>query len=255
MIFQTHPHLCFMKKYSDNELIAFGLDPEKIPAHVAIIMDGNGRWAKAKGLPRAFGHRAGVIRLKEIIRFSSDIGVKALSLYAFSTENWARPKAEIDTLCDLFVEFFQKEFDELNENHVCIRALGDVSKFPPRVSELITNAEIRTAANDGLKLNIAMNYGSRDEILRAARLAAAEGEITAESFEKHLYTRGLPDVDLLIRTSGEQRVSNFLLYQISYAEMVFRDEFWPDFTQERYTEALQQYQNRSRRYGGLKENK
>lgn len=244
-----------MKKYDTEFIRALGLNPVRIPEHVAIIMDGNGRWAKSKGLPRAFGHRAGVTRLKEIIRFSSDIGVKALSLYAFSTENWSRPAAEIDTLCGLFVEFFTKEFDELNKNEVCIRALGDVSKFPEKVFSLIQKAEIDTADNSGLKLNIAMNYGSRDEIIRAAKLAALEGDITSESFEKHLYTSGLPDVDLLIRTSGEQRLSNFLLYQVSYAEMVFVDEYWPDFTQDLYISVLNEFANRNRRFGGLETDK
>ena len=239
-------------KYTDEQIKAFGLNRESIPAHVAIIMDGNGRWAKQRGIPRALGHRAGVTRLKESIRFSSDVGVKALSLYAFSTENWARPKTEIDALCSLFVEFFNREFDELNENNVCIRALGDTSKFPTEVDRLIRNANQKTKDNTGLKLNIAMNYGSRDEILRAARLAAEEpGGVTQENFEKHLYTAGLPDVDLLIRTGGEERVSNFLLYQISYAEFVFPKTFWPDFTQERYIETLKTFSERSRRFGGL----
>ncbi len=239
-------------KYTDEQIKAFGLDRRSIPAHVAIIMDGNGRWAKQRGIPRALGHRAGVTRLKEIIRFSSDIGIRALSLYAFSTENWARPKTEIEALCSLFVEFFNKEFDELNENNVCIRALGDTSRFPAEVDRLIRNAYERTKDNTGLKLNIAMNYGSRDEIIRAARLAAEEpGGVTPENFEKHLYTAGLPDVDLLIRTGGEERVSNFLLYQISYAEFVFPKTFWPDFTQERYIETLKIFSERSRRFGGL----
>ena len=239
-------------KYTDEQIKAFGLDRRSIPAHVAIIMDGNGRWAKQRGIPRALGHRAGVTRLKEIIRFSSDIGIRALSLYAFSTENWARPKTEIDALCSLFVEFFNKEFDELNENNVCIRALGDTSRFPAEVDRLIRNAYERTKDNTGLKLNIAMNYGSRDEIIRAAQLAAEEpGGVTPENFEKHLYTAGLPDVDLLIRTGGEERVSNFLLYQISYAEFVFPKTFWPDFKQERYIETLKIFSERSRRFGGL----
>ena len=239
-------------KYTDEQIKAFGLDRQSIPAHVAIIMDGNGRWAKQRGFPRALGHRAGVTRLKEIIRFSSDIGIRALSLYAFSTENWARPKTEIESLCSLFVEFFNKEFDELNENNVCIRALGDTSKFPAEVDRLIRNANQRTKENTGLKLNIAMNYGSRDEIIRAARLASEDpGGVTPENFEKHLYTAGLPDVDLLIRTGGEERVSNFLLYQISYAEFVFPKTFWPDFTQERYIETLKIFSERSRRFGGL----
>ena len=239
-------------KYTDEQIKAFGLDRQSIPAHVAIIMDGNGRWAKQRGIPRALGHRAGVTRLKEIIRFSSDIGICALSLYAFSTENWARPKTEIESLFSLFVEFFNKEFDELNENNVCIRALGDTSKFPAEVDRLIRNANQRTKENTGLKLNIAMNYGSRDEIIRAARLASEDpGGVTPENFEKHLYTAGLPDVDLLIRTGGEERVSNFLLYQISYAEFVFPKTFWPDFTQERYIETLKIFSERSRRFGGL----
>ena len=239
-------------KYTDEQIKAFGLDRQSIPAQVAIIMDGNGRWAKQRGIPRALGHRAGVTRLKEIIRFSSDIGIRALSLYAFSTENWARPKTEIESLCSLFVEFFNKEFYELNENNVCIRALGDTSKFPAEVDRLIRNANQRTKENTGMKLNIAMNYGSRDEIIRAARLASEDpGGVTPENFEKHLYTAGLPDVDLLIRTGGEERVSNFLLYQISYAEFVFPKTFWPDFTQERYIETLKIFSERSRRFGGL----
>ena len=240
------------KKYSDEQLLDMGLIPSRIPSHVAIIMDGNGRWAKQRNMPRAFGHRAGVTRLKEIIRFSSDIGVDALTLYAFSTENWNRPEEEINTLCNLFVEFFNKEFDELHENHVVISAIGDVDKFPDRVSTLIKDAYNRTKNNNGLRLNIAMNYGSRDEIIRAAFLASKEPDgVTKANFEKHLYTSGLPDVDLMIRTSGEQRISNFLLYQISYAELIFTDEFWPDFTQDVYIDTLKQYAARSRRFGGL----
>ena len=163
---------------------------------------------------------------------------------------------EINTLCSLFVEFFMKEFDELNENAVCIRALGETHRFPERVYELIADAEKRTKENQGLKLNIAMNYGSRDEILRAARLAAAETEgVTAESFERHLYTCGLPELDLLIRTSGEQRLSNFLLYQASYAELIFTEEYWPDFSDEKYLAVLQEYCRRKRRFGGLEDAK
>ena len=245
-----------MAKLTREQIEALGLSPEHLPRHVAMIMDGNGRWAKARSLPRALGHRAGVTRLKGIIRLSSDLGIEALSLFAFSTENWKRPVEEIDTLCSLFVEFFIKEFDELHENHVRIRSLGDISKFPPRVSGLIRDAEEKTAANDGLKLNIAMNYGSRDEILRAARLAAAEpGGVTQESFERHLYTADSPELDLLIRTSGEQRLSNFLLYQASYAELIFTEDFWPDFSDERYVDVLRQYARRSRRFGGLEDTK
>jgi len=245
-----------LKRLSEQQILDRGLKPQQLPRHVAIIMDGNGRWAKAKGMPRAMGHRAGVTRLKEIIRLTSDLGIEALSLYAFSTENWARPAAEVSTLCELFVEFFLKEFDELHENEVCIRALGDVSKFPQRVSDLIRDAEEKTRDNKGLKLNIAMNYGSRAEIIRAAQLAAQEPEgVTEETFQKHLYTAGLPDVDLLIRTSGEQRLSNFLLYQVSYAEMIFTEDNWPDFTEARYIEVLKTFAGRSRRFGGLEDKK
>lgn len=245
-----------MTRLTEQQIAERGLIAAQLPRHVAMIMDGNGRWARARNLPRAMGHRAGVTRLKEIIRLTSDLGIEALSLYAFSTENWARPAAEVSTLCDLFVEFFLKEFDELHENEVCIRALGDVSKFPSRVSSLIHDAEERTKDNRGLKLNIAMNYGSRAEILRAAKLASEEPEgVTEETFQKHLYTAGLPDVDLLIRTSGEQRLSNFLLYQVSYAEMIFTDAHWPDFTEAQYIGVLKTYAGRSRRFGGLEDSK
>ena len=230
-----------------------GLNPAKMPRHVAIIMDGNGRWAQKRGLPRSLGHRAGVERLKGIIRTSSDIGLEALTLYAFSTENWKRPAEEVDALCGLFVEFFKREFDELHFNGVVIRAIGDVSAFPQRVSELIYAAQEKTASNDGLKLNIAMNYGSHAEILRAVNLAAATGRTDwdPESFSDLLYTRGLPEVDLLIRTGGEQRVSNFLLFQAAYAELMFTDAFWPDFSDELYLSLLGDFQKRSRRFGAV----
>ncbi len=240
--------------------LAHGLNPETVPQHVAIIMDGNGRWATKRGLPRSLGHRAGVNRLREIIRFSSDTGVKALSLYAFSTENWKRPQDELGVLFGLLVEYFNSEIDELDANRVRIRALGDVSQFPQRVSEAVCRAEARTAENDGLILNIALNYGSRAELLRAARLACADakgdpGAITSESLERHLYTACLPALDLLIRTSGEKRLSNFLLYQASYSELLFTDDLWPDFDESSYIAALQEYARRKRRYGGLNENK
>ena len=232
---------------------ARGLTRETMPSHVAIIMDGNGRWAVERGLKRSAGHRAGVERLQGIIRLSSDLGIDALTLYAFSTENWKRPLEEVNALCSLFVEFFTKEFDELNENGVVIRALGDVSAFPATVSRLIAGAERKTASNDGLRLNIAMNYGSHAEILRAVNRAAASGRTDwdAASFETLLYTDGLPPVDLLIRTGGEQRLSNFLLWQAAYAELMFTDSYWPDFTDEEYVELLRRFSGRSRRFGGL----
>lgn len=249
-----------MAKYSEEEIRAFGLVKEALPKHVAVIMDGNGRWAKAKKLPRSAGHRAGVDRLRGIIRMSSDLGITSLTLYAFSTENWKRPSDEVNTLMALLIEYFTKEIDELFSNNVRIRIIGAYESFAPAVRSTIERAMKRTENNTGLNLNIALNYGSRAEILRAANLAMrqaiAEGksEITAEMLEGNFYTSGQPEVDLLIRTSGEQRISNFLLYQISYAEFLFPEEYWPDFSDEAYLTALRAYQNRSRRFGGLEGN-
>ena len=249
-----------MARYSEEEIRAFGLLQEALPKHVAVIMDGNGRWAKAKKLSRSAGHRAGVDRLRGIIRVSSDLGITSLTLYAFSTENWKRPSDEVGTLMALLIEYFTKEIDELFSNNVRIRIIGAYEEFAPTVRNVIERAMKRTENNTGLNLNIALNYGSRAEILRAANLAMrqalAEGksEITADMLEQNLYTAGQPEVDLVIRTSGEHRFSNFLLYQISYAEFVFPEEYWPDFSDEAYQEALRVYQSRSRRFGGLEEN-
>ena len=233
----------------------------KLPRHVAIIMDGNGRWAKAHKLLVAQGHRRGTETLRAIIRESSDIGIEALSLYAFSTENWKRSPAEVGALMSLLLEYFTSEIDELDEKNVCIRILGDKDGLPGPQRQALIDAENRTRNNTGLKLNIAINYGARDEILRAARdLAgrAARGEIapetiTAADFEAALYTHDLPDVDLLIRTSGEMRLSNFLLYQCAYAEMTFPTVLWPDFSLEDYHSALAAFGKRDRRFGGRNE--
>lgn len=232
---------------------SFGLCAARLPKHVAIIMDGNGRWASKRMLPRALGHRAGVERLQGIIRLASDLGIEALTLYAFSTENWKRPEEEISALCGLFVEFFAKEFDALHENGVVIRSLGDVRAFPERVYTLIESAERRTAGNNGLRLNIALNYGSHAELLRAVNLAAASGRTDWDepSFEQLLYTHDLPPLDLLIRTGGDKRLSNFLLYQCAYAELMFVDEYWPDFSDTIFVELLSAYEKRARRFGGL----
>lgn len=249
-----------MAHYSEEEIRAFGLVKEALPKHIAVIMDGNGRWAKARKLSRSAGHRAGVDRLRGIIRMSSDLGITSLTLYAFSTENWKRPSDEVGTLMALLIEYFTKEIDELFSNNVRIHIIGAYEDFAPTVRGVIERAMKRTQANTGLNLNIALNYGSRAEILRAANLAMkqaiAEGksEITAEMLEENLYTTGQPEVDLVIRTSGEQRISNFLLYQISYAEFLFPEEYWPDFSDEAYLSALRVYQSRSRRFGGLEEN-
>ena len=249
-----------MAQYSEAEIRAFGLAQTALPKHIAVIMDGNGRWAKAKKLSRSAGHRAGVDRLRGIIRMSSDLGITSLTLYAFSTENWKRPSDEVGTLMALLIEYFTKEIDELFANNVRIRIIGAYEEFAPTVRNVIERAMKRTESNTGLNLNIALNYGSRAEILRAANLAMrqaiAEGknEITTEMLEQNLYTAGQPEVDLVIRTSGEHRFSNFLLYQISYAEFVFPEEYWPDFSDEAFLDALRKYQSRSRRFGGLEEN-
>lgn len=230
----------------------------KLPRHVAIIMDGNGRWAKKHALSVMLGHRRGVETLREIIRYSSRIGIQVLSLYAFSTENWSRPKAEVGALMELIVEFFSSEIDELDQNQVKIRILGDPDGLTPSAAQAVHTAMDRTRNNTGLELNIALNYGTRDEILRAVRRLISERsgspeafrDLTWEDFSSLLYTGGQPDVDLLIRTSGEQRLSNFLLCQCAYAEMVFPEVLWPEFTVEEYRKALQQYAGRERRFGG-----
>lgn len=237
------------------------LDLQRLPRHVAIIMDGNGRWAKQHKLKVAMGHRAGTEALREIIRNSSDLGIQALTLYAFSTENWARPQSEVDALMQLILDFFQSEIDELDEKKVRITILGEKDALPPRQHAALSEAERRTGENTGLRLNIAINYGARAEIARAARALArkaAAGEldpeqITEDVVAQELYTAGQPDVDLLIRTSGEMRLSNFLLYQCSYAEFVFPTVLWPDFDLKQYHQCLAQYQSRQRRFGAREE--
>ena len=236
------------------------LPPSKLPRHVAIIMDGNGRWAKARGLNRSAGHAAGTEALRDIIRASDDWGIEALSLYAFSTENWARSKEEVGALMALLLKYFGSEIDELDEKNVRITILGDVDGLPGPQREAVVNAMERTKNNDGLKLNIALNYGGRAELVRAARLLAQEvrdgildpDDIDEDEFNGKLYTAGSPDVDLLIRTSGEQRLSNFLPWQTTYAEFVFDPVNWPDFDRAHYMKCLRVYAERDRRFGGVK---
>ena len=230
---------------------------EFMPRHVAIIMDGNGRWAKEKGKPRAFGHRAGVEALEPVIEACDDWGIEALTVYAFSTENWARPKDEVNALMGLLVEYFGKKIERLHEKGVCIRILGDLDGMPETPKKAIRDAQEKTKNNTGLKFNVALNYGSKQELLRAARTLAkkcADGALSPDAiseadFEDALYTKGLPPVDLLIRTSGEERISNFLLYQCAYAEFVFVKENWPDFSREVFGRALETYARRDRRFG------
>ena len=232
----------------------------RLPQHVAIIMDGNGRWAKQHMLKVAMGHRAGVEALRAIIRESSDIGIKALSLFAFSTENWRRSEAEVAALMQLLLEYFRSEIDELDENNVRIRILGDKDGLPAPQREALIRAEERTKDNTGLSLCIAINYGGRQELVRAARLLSEKvlaGEMTPDQIDEQafsgcLYTAGLPDVDLLIRTSGEMRLSGFLLFQCAYAEFEFPETLWPDFTLDDYRAALRAFALRDRRFGGRK---
>ena len=245
-----------MAKLTVEQLNSLGLKPETLPRHVAIVMDGNGRWAQKRGLPRSFGHRAGTERLREIIRFSSDAGIQALTLYAFSTENWRRPEEEKSVLFSLLIEYFNSEIDELHENNVRITIFGEKDPCPEKVRAALLRAEDKTRANTGLRLNIALNYGSRAEILRAVRRCAEKAvQLGAypgdEAFENELYSAGQPELDLMIRTSGEERLSNFLLWQAAYAELYFTPIYWPDFTRDEYIQALREYARRGRRFGGL----
>lgn len=230
----------------------------KLPRHVGVIMDGNGRWAKKHGVKVAMGHRAGTEALREIIRHTSNLGIEALTVYAFSTENWRRAADEVAALMQLILEFFASEIDELEAENVRILILGDKDGMPARQREVLLEAEQRTAVNTGLKLNICINYGGRDELARAAReiaaLAAAgqlhPDDVNEELIGRHLYTAGQPDVDLMIRTSGEMRLSNFMLWQCAYAEFLFPKTLWPDFDVKAYDDALLAYGGRERRFGG-----
>ncbi len=230
-----------------------------VPRHVAIIMDGNGRWAKARRLPRFAGHKQGIEAVRRTVRAAGDLGLEALTLYAFSSENWRRPASEIADLMGLLRHYIRAELDELARKGVRIRIIGDYRKFEPDLVTLLDNAVERTAGNDKLTLAIALNYGAQDELLRATRRLMREaraGEIDPAmlddaAFEARLDTVGLPRLDLLIRTSGEQRLSNFLLWQAAYAELVFTETLWPDFDHAQLADAIAAFGRRERRYGGL----
>ena len=249
--------LDIFKKDKINEEII--LDNDNIPKHVAIIMDGNGRWAKKRKLPRSMGHKAGVETIRRVIKESHKLGIKYLTLYAFSTENWKRPSDEVSALMKLLVEYFRKELKELNENDVVIKISGDITKLPKDAEEEILKAIETTKNNNGVVLNIAFNYGGRDEIIRAIKLVYEEvkggridiEDMNEEIFENYLYTKGMPDPDLIIRPSGEQRISNFLLWQCAYSEFWYSNICWPDFTEEHLRKAIYDYQHRDRRYGGV----
>jgi len=232
---------------------------KNVPLHIAIIMDGNGRWAKQRGLPRFAGHKAGMETVRQIISGCPDLGVGHLTLYAFSTENWRRPKLEIDGLMGLFKTYMRREIKDLIKKGVRIRFLGDRSRFESSFQAMMAGAEESTANNTFLHVNVAMNYGARDEIIRATKMIAEEvrqgvllpKDIDENSVANHLYTAGLPDPDLLIRTSGEVRLSNFLLWQLAYTEMIFVKKRWPEFTVEDFKGALHEYRIRERRFGAL----
>lgn len=235
------------------------IDPDRLPKHIAIIMDGNGRWAQKRGLLRTFGHRAGVETLREIVKSASNLQIKALTAYAFSTENWKRPDEEVNFLMKLFSDYLDSEIEELNQNNVKIRFIGRTGELSEVLQTKIESAQARTAANTGLILTLAVNYGSRDEITRAVKIIAEKvakrqmdaEQITEDSIGAHLDTAEMPELDLVIRPSGDLRVSNFLLWQMAYAELWFTDVHWPDFKPAHFVQAICDYQARDRRFGGL----
>lgn len=245
----------FFKKKNTIE----SLEDLNIPNHIAIIMDGNGRWAKKRNMPRNVGHKAGVEKVKTISKACSKFGVKYLTLYAFSTENWNRPDQEVNGLMDLLVFFLKNELTEMHENNVRIMTIGDISRLPEKPRQTMENAIKTTENNDGLYLIIALNYGSRTEIKEAIKHIAQDVKddkikvdaIDDSLIESYLYTKNIPDPDLMIRTSGELRLSNYLLWQLAYSEFYFTDVYWPDFGEEALFEAIKVYSSRQRRFGGV----
>ncbi len=227
----------------------------RIPRHVGIIMDGNGRWAELRGLPRIEGHRRGAERSNEIIEVSAELGLKTLTLYAFSIENWQRPSSEVTTLMRLLELYLTKELNRLIKNDIVFKAIGEIWRLPERIQVIIKEAEESTASNKGMTLVAALSYSGRNEILRAAKKALYSGlrpeELTEDVFDSYLDTAGLPPPDLIIRTSGEMRISNFLLWQGAYSELYFTDTLWPDFTKDEFLLAIQDYQRRERRFGAI----
>ena len=222
----------------------------KLPRHVAIIMDGNGRWAKKRLLPRAMGHKRGVETVRNIVKAAGELGLETLSLYAFSSENWKRPEEEINDLMGLMRDFIKSDLDEFAANDVRLRIIGDYEALAPDIVEMLEESIARTSKNSRTTLAVALNYGSQDEMVRAARAAAVQGEISVSSIEANLDTFGLPPLDLVIRTSGEQRLSNFMLWQAAYAEFWFTETLWPDFSKDELAAALNEFARRERRYGG-----
>ena len=238
----------------------FDIDINNLPKHIAIIMDGNGRWAKKRFLPRTAGHKAGVETVRKVITECKRLGIKHVTLYTFSTENWKRPALEVETLMTLLQSYLKKEVEELNRNNVKLTAIGDIEKLPKSCLDELKRAMELTKDNDGPNLNLALNYGGRYDITNAVKQISRDIEnhklnsddITEETIKNYLSTKSLPDPDLVIRTSGEQRLSNFLLWELAYAELYFTDVYWPDFDEKELQRAIYAYQNRDRRFGGLK---
>ena len=224
------------------------------PKHVAIIMDGNGRWAKARGRPRSFGHRAGVQSVRRVLRACDRHGVEALTVFAFSQENWSRPETEVSLLMQLFLRTLSKELERLHKNDIRLRFIGDHADFSPQLRKLMHDSEVRTTGNRALTLTVAVGYGGQWDILQAASACVREGRtLTADNLESRLQTAGLPPVDLLIRTGGERRISNFMLWQLAYTELYFSDTLWPDFGEDPFTEAVEWFRGRERRFGRVPE--
>ena len=249
----------FFKKNKNTNGLNQVIDLNRLPRHIAIIMDGNGRWAKKRNLPRIMGHKAGVEAIREIVSVSSEIGIKVLTLYAFSTENWKRPPDEVSSLMSLLVEYLRKEVRELHEKNVKILFIGDISKLPVMCQEELYKARKITSNNSGLILNLALNYGGRTEITSAVKKICEQVKscqikvenINEDIISKFMWTAGLPDPDLIIRPSGELRLSNFLLWQSAYSELWFSNIYWPDFNKEYLFKAIIDYQLRDRRFGGI----
>ena len=235
------------------------IDMERIPEHVAIIMDGNGRWATKRGFPRSFGHNQGVDVLKEIIKVSKNLGCKVLTVYAFSTENWSRPNKEVDFLINLFEKVLKKEIDEIHQESIKIKFIGDLSPFPKNLKSVLNSSEALTRNNKSFTLNVCVNYGGRQEIVKVAQEIAKKSfsgeinpsEVNEELINSELLTQGVKDPELLIRTSGEKRISNFLLWQLAYSEIYISEILWPDFDESEFFKAIIDYQSRNRRFGGI----
>lgn len=251
--------MMWFKPWKQNTESTDQVAMDRLPRHIAIIMDGNGRWAQKRALPRSMGHRSGVEALRKVVKACSKLGIEVLTVYAFSTENWKRPKDEVGVLMTLLTEYLRKELQELHQNDVVIRAIGGIADLPREAQRELENSIKRTRNNMGLILNLALNYGGRSEIIDAVKKLSKDvlsgkqqiEEIDEGCFSDALSTRGLPDPDLLIRTSGEMRLSNFLLWQLAYTEIVVIEELWPDFGEKALLDAIKAYQKRDRRFGGI----